>query len=92
MMSQDEIAERIRRDGRMMSPDEIFEEIGKDGERLAALGVSKERQDKYYSELSTESADPDQDQEAFANATSGLNLSVDDLAFVKKVLDSGDGR
>ena len=76
----------------MMNQDEILEKIRKDGEQLSALGVSKERQDRYYSELSIDNDDPDQDEQAFANAISGLSLSVDHRAFVKRVLDSGDGR
>lgn len=76
----------------MMSQHESLEKIRKDAERVVALGVSTERRDEYYSQLSIDCVDRDMDQRAFANATAGLNLSADDLAFVKKVLDSGDPR
>jgi hypothetical protein len=76
----------------MLSQHEILEKIREDGERVVALGVSTERQDEYYSQLSIDNDDPDQDERAFAIATAGLNLSSDELAFVKHVLDSGDPR
>ena len=76
----------------MMSPQEILENNRKKRERLVGLGVSTERQDEYYSQLSIDCADRDMDERAFANATAGLNLSADDLAFVRTVLDLGDPR
>jgi hypothetical protein len=76
----------------MMSQHEILEKIRKDGNRLIALGVSKERQDDYYSHLSIDCTDRDADERAFANATAGLDLPAEDQTFVKRVLDLGDGR
>jgi hypothetical protein len=76
----------------MMSREEILKKIRADNHRIVALGVSTERQERYYSELSIDRRDPDQDEQAFGNATDGLNLSAVDLAFVKDVLKSGDGR
>ena len=76
----------------MMSQDEILEKIRKDGKQVVALGVSIERQNEYYSQLSNDCVDPDKDEQAFANATAGLNLSADDLTFVRNVLDYGDPR
>jgi hypothetical protein len=76
----------------MLCQHEILEKIRKDGNRLIALGVSKERQDEYYTDLSIDCVDPDADERAFANATARLDLSADDQTFVKRVLDLGDGR
>jgi hypothetical protein len=70
---------------------EILQKIRKDAQRVVALGISTERQNEYYRQLSTD-CDPDKDEWAFANATAGLTLAVDDLAFIKTVLDSGDPR
>ncbi len=76
----------------MMSQEEILKKIREDLERVVELGISTDRQKRYHNELSIERRDPDQDERAFADATSGLNLSAVDLAFVKEVVNSGDGR
>jgi len=76
----------------MMSADEILDYNRRRRDAAIALGVSHDRQERYYSALSPENDDPNEDEKAFANATSDLNLSTVDLAFIKEVLDSGDGR
>jgi hypothetical protein len=76
----------------MMNQEEILEKIRKERERLRALGVSEEREERYYNGLSIDSRDPEEDGRAFAKAIDGLNLSAIERAFVKEVLDLGDGR
>jgi hypothetical protein len=76
----------------MMSQEEIMEKIRKEHERLRDLGISQDREDEYYSNLSPDSDDREQDQRAFNKAVEGLSLSAMDLAFVREVLDAGDGR
>jgi hypothetical protein len=70
----------------------ILKQITENTERLRALGISKEREDTYYSNLSIEGCDPVKDEETFRAVVDGMNLSEDDRTFVKCVLDGGDGR
>jgi hypothetical protein len=77
---------------KLLSVSEILQKISTERERLIALGVSNERQEEYYRRLSVDCSDPDMDQRAFASATAGLDLSAEDLRFIRKALDDGDGR
>ena len=77
---------------KLLSVSEILQKISTERERLIALGVSNERQEEYYRRLSVDCSDPDMDQRAFASATAVLDLSAEDLRFIRKALDGGDGR
>ena len=61
-------------------------------ERLIALGVSNERQQEYYNQLSIDCSDPDMNQRAFRNAADGLNLTADGLIVIQQILDQSDPR
>lgn len=76
----------------VIDADAILKQITENADRLRALGVSKEREDTYYSDLSMDGCDPDRDETTFRTVVDGLSLSENDRAFVKRVLDSGDGR
>ncbi len=76
----------------VIDADAILKQITENTERLRALGISKEREDTYYSSLSIEGCDPAKDEETFRIVVGGLSLSESDRVFVKRVLDSGDGR
>lgn len=76
----------------VINVDAIQKQITEDTDRLRALGVCKEREDTYYSNLSIEGCDPGRDEETFRAVVDDMSLSEDDRAFVKRVLDSGDGR
>ena len=70
----------------------ILKKISEDRERLRTLGISEDRENAYYNALSPESSDPSRDEEAFRDAIADLNLAEDEQAFVRRVLDDGDGR
>jgi hypothetical protein len=61
-------------------------------DRVRQLGISEDMLNDYYSKLSPGSEDPAHDERVFNALITGLNLSEADRAFVKKSLDSGDGR
>jgi hypothetical protein len=60
-------------------------------DRVHQLGISDDMVNDYYSKLSPDSKDPAHDEGGNA-LIEGLNLSDADRVFVKKHLDSGDGR
>lgn len=74
--------------------DAILRGIARNRERIRVLGVSEDRERAYYEQLSgpDELLDEAQDDRMFEATVAGLNLSAEDRAFVKAVLDSGDGR
>jgi hypothetical protein len=74
--------------------DAILRGIAKKREQIRVLGVSEDRERAYYEQLSgpDELNDEAHDNRMFEAAVAGLNLSAEDRALVKAVLDSGDGR
>jgi hypothetical protein len=61
-------------------------------DQVHQLGISDDMVNDYYSKLSPDSEDPALDERVFNALIEGLNLSDADRVFVKKHLDSGDGR
>jgi len=70
----------------------ILRKISEDRHRMRALGISEERERDYYSSLSIECSDREQDEQALRTSVDGLNLSEEDRTFVLRVLEAGDGR
>jgi hypothetical protein len=78
----------------VIDPEAIFSNIKRQKERIRALGASEERERIYYAHLSgpDEYRDEYKDLQALEVAVAGLDLSEDDVALIKEVLESGRWR